>query len=388
MYRELEVGALGESLESVRRVKKGGGAIMRVSGLAGRTAMFAGSLAESVVESGLVPDRLLRLAIRRMLAERLRELDAEDGQAAKLSFVEACRKSPIALDPERANEQHYEVPPAFFESVLGPRLKYSCTLWEGLPEGGETLAAAEERMLARTADRAGLRDGMDVLDLGCGWGSLSLWAAERFPNARILAVSNSALQAEFIQSRARYHGLGSLRVTTADVNAFEPGERFDRVVSVEMFEHVRNHERLLARIADWLAPGGRLFVHHFAHREHAYAYEDRGASGMARHFFSGGMMPSEDWLSQFDHDLVVEERWRVPGAHYARTCEAWLGQLDACRDAVLAIFEESYGRYAAKRWLQRWRIFFLACAELFAYRGGEEWVVAHRLLAPRRERRK
>ncbi len=350
--------------------------------------MFGGSLTESIVESGLVPDRLVRLAIRRMLAERLRELDAVDRREAKLAFVEACRKSPIALDPERANEQHYEVPPAFFESVLGPRLKYSCTLWEGLPEGGETLAAAEERMLARTADRAGLRDGMDVLDLGCGWGSLSLWAAERFPNARILAVSNSALQAEFIQSRARYHGLGSLRVTTADVNAFEPGERFDRVVSVEMFEHVRNHERLLARIADWLAPGGRLFVHHFAHREHAYAYEDRGASGMARHFFSGGMMPSEDWLSQFDHDLVVEERWRVPGAHYARTCEAWLGQLDACRDAVLAIFEESYGRYAAKRWLQRWRIFFLACAELFAYRGGEEWVVAHRLLAPRRERRK
>jgi cyclopropane-fatty-acyl-phospholipid synthase len=337
----------------------------------------------ALAEAGWLPESWVRLGIRLLLAERLRELRAggEAGaRAANLAFAEACRKSPVALVPERANAQHYEVPTAFFSAVLGPRLKYSCGLWEP----GDTLAASEERMLALTAQRAGIEDGMRVLDLGCGWGSLSLWLAERFPKARILAVSNSDSQRRWVEARARAIGRPDLRVVTADVNLFEPRSRFDRVVSVEMFEHVRNHERLLARIAGWLEPEGRLLVHHFCHRERAYAYEDRGPGDwMARHFFSGGMMPSEDWLDYFDADLAVERRWRVTGTHYARTSEAWLERLDAQRNAVRAILAGSHGHAEAARALGRWRLFFLACAELFAYRGGAEWFVSHALLAPR-----
>jgi cyclopropane-fatty-acyl-phospholipid synthase len=343
-----------------------------------------GSAANALAESGRLPDALIRVGIRRMLAERLDEMAAGGPEATarrKAAFVEACRKSPIALVPELANEQHYEVPPAFFETVLGPRLKYSCGLWEP----GDDLAASEERMLAATAERAELEDGMAILDLGCGWGSFTLWAAERFPNARIVAVSNSAPQRRHVEARAAERGLYGVTVTTADINRFEPQGRFDRVVSVEMFEHVRNHERLLARIADWLAPEGKLFVHHFCHREHAYPYEDRGPGDwMARHFFSGGMMPSADWLLHFPADCAVERRWSVSGTHYAKTSEAWLAQLDAHRDRVTSLFATTYGARDAARWVQRRRIFFLACAELFAYRDGTEWSVAHLRLAPPR----
>jgi cyclopropane-fatty-acyl-phospholipid synthase len=225
---------------------------------------------------------------------------------------------------------------------------------------------------------------MAILDLGCGWGSFSLWAAERFPNARITAVSNSAAQRDSIRARAAASGVGDrLAVVTADVNDYEPPCRFDRVVSIEMFEHVRNHELLLARIARWLAPGGRLFVHHFAHRAHAYPYEDRGPGDwMARHFFTGGMMPSADWLDLFAHDLAVERRWHVGGRHYEKTANAWLAKLDANRDDVALVLARAYGEADAERWVQRWRLFFLACAELFAYRDGEEWHVVHARLAP------
>jgi cyclopropane-fatty-acyl-phospholipid synthase len=332
-------------------------------------------------EAGLLPDALVRVGIRRMLAGRAREAAAPGARAAKLAFAEACRKSPIALVPAIANAQHYEVPAAFFERVLGPRLKYSCALFDG---GATSLPLAEERMLAATAARAELEDGMRILDLGCGWGSFALWAAERFPAARIVAVSNSQAQARSIHARAQRDGLYNVTVTTADVNRFEAEGRFDRVVSVEMFEHVRNHEQLLARIARWLAPEGALLVHHFCHRTHAYPYEDRGPGDwMARHFFTGGMMPSEDWLDHFAHDLAVERRWRVDGTHYAKTSEAWLARLDANRAAVRALFGGVYEPEHAARWVQRWRLFFLACAELFAWRDGREWYVAHALLRPR-----
>jgi cyclopropane-fatty-acyl-phospholipid synthase len=348
-------------------------------GLDALTSRIAG-----LAEQGLLPDAIVRLGIRRMLAERLREIAAMGpADAVVRAFAEQCRKSPIALVPELANAQHYEVPAAFFAATLGPHRKYSCALFEA----GDDLASAEERMLALTAERAGIEDGMAILDLGCGWGSFSLWAAERFPNARIIGVSNSASQQKSIHERARARGLYNVSITTADVNRFEAQGRFDRVVSVEMFEHVRNHELLLARIARWLAPDGKLFVHHFCHRSHAYPYENRGPSDwMARHFFSGGMMPSEDWLSHFSHDLVVERRWRVPGTHYARTSEAWLENLDARRAAVLAILADTYGREDAKRWLHRWRLFFLACAELFACDGGTQWYVVHQLLGRRETR--
>jgi len=336
----------------------------------------------TLAEAGLVPDPLLRWAIRRMLAERLGEVmagDPEEQLARKREFLEAMRKTPVAVATEAANEQHYEVAPAFFEAVLGPWLKYSCGFWES---ADDDLARSEERMLALTATRAGVEDGMRVLDLGCGWGSFSLWVAEHHPGCRVLAVSNSAPQREHIERRCRERGLANVEVVTADVNDFEPAGLFDRVVSIEMFEHVRNHEPLMARIARWLAPGGRLFVHHFCHREAAYPYEDRGdGDWMARHFFTGGIMPSEDLLLRCRHPLVPEAQWRVPGTHYEKTSNAWLARMDARRDRVLPILAEVYGERDARRWLQRWRLFFLACAELFGYRGGTEWFVAHHRFA-------
>jgi cyclopropane-fatty-acyl-phospholipid synthase len=339
-----------------------------------------------LAEAGLLPDRLVRVGIRRMLRSRLHEVGAgtrEQQQARKAAFLALLCRGPIAAVPERVNQQHYEVAPEFFTAVLGSRLKYSSGLW---PDGVADLDASEERMLALSCERAGIEDGASVLDLGCGWGSFSLWLAERSPRCRILAVSNSKPQREFILARAAERGLENLRVQTCDVNAFEPDQRFDRVVSIEMFEHVRNHERLLARIAHWLEPDGRLFVHHFCHREHAYAYEDEGANDwMARHFFTGGIMPSEDLLLHRQRDLLVDQCWWVGGQHYQQTCEAWLARLDARRDELLPVLERVYGAGAGRLWLRRWRLFFLACAELFGWRGGEEWGVAHVRMAPRPE---
>jgi cyclopropane-fatty-acyl-phospholipid synthase len=340
-----------------------------------------------VAEAGLVPDPLVRIGIRSMLRRRLREIASEDCEAAAeaaSAFRESLRSSPVALVPDLANQQHYEVPPGFFEHVLGARLKYSCGLWS---EGIRGLDEAEEAMLALTCERAEVADGMRVLDLGCGWGSLSLWVAERYPRCRVLAVSNSKPQREFILDRSERLGLANVEVVTADVNGFEPEGRFDRVLSVEMFEHVRNHELLLSRIASWLEPGGRLFVHHFAHREVAYPYEDAGEDDwMARYFFSGGIMPSDDLLLHCQSDLVVLDRWRVNGAHYQKTSEAWLARQDARRDALLPVLADTYGTGQERLWFQRWRLFFLACAELFGYRNGNEWWVTHLLMAPRSSR--
>lgn len=328
-------------------------------------------------EAGLFPDPLVRYGIGRLLEGRLRQSvwgDPGLRDREEEALLEKLHSGPIAISVDAANEQHYEVPAAFFEHVLGPRLKYSCCYWN---EGTPDLAAAEEVMLELTASRARVEDGMRILDLGCGWGSFTLWAAERFPRAEILAVSNSRLQRERIVRRAAERGLHNVRVQTSDINEFDPDTRFDRVVSVEMMEHVRNHPALFERIARWLAPGGMAFAHIFCHRARAYTYEVDGSTDwMAEHFFTGGMMPSETLFSRYSDHLALREQWRVGGTHYEKTCNAWLANLDRHREAVMPILREGYGAEAA-RWFHRWRLFFMACAELFGYRGGSEWFVSH-----------
>jgi cyclopropane-fatty-acyl-phospholipid synthase len=342
------------------------------------------SLAISAMEKGISTDGLIRLGIRRLLAKRL--ADAAPGPdltraAAVDAFAAEMRRGPVAPVPEKANEQHYEVPPEFFELVLGPARKYSSCYWL---EGAGSLAGAETAALEITATRAGIEDGMSILELGCGWGSLSLFLAERFPGCRITAVSNSNDQRRTIERSCAVRGLTNLRVVTADMNDFEIEERFDRVVSLEMFEHMRNWEELLGRIAWWLNADGKLFLHSFCHRDLAYPFETEGAANwMGKHFFTGGIMPAADLIDRFDRDLMVTDRWTWNGLHYARTCEAWLANMDRHRDEILGLFRQCYGPATAATWFRRWRVFFLACAELFAFRDGGEWMVAHYLLGRR-----
>jgi cyclopropane-fatty-acyl-phospholipid synthase len=335
-----------------------------------------------------VPDSVTRAGIRRLCRQRLQDIRADDpvGAAEALdSFIESMNRSPIALVPELANEQHYEVPPEFFDEVLGARRKYSCCHWG---EGVASLNQAEEQALQITCSRAGIEDGMSILDLGCGWGSLSLFIAHRYPNCKVTAVSNSSPQRRHVERLADERGLDNLQVITCDMNDFAPQHRpeqpYDRIVSVEMFEHMRNYRALFRRISAWLKPDGRFFMHIFCHRLCAYEFLDQGPSDwMGRHFFSGGIMPSDDLPLRFQEDLRLARHWRWDGQHYERTANAWLDNMDARRAAIMPIMVATYGLNEAEKWFQRWRIFFMACAELFGLQGGREWYVGHYLFERR-----
>jgi cyclopropane-fatty-acyl-phospholipid synthase len=335
-------------------------------------------------ERGLVPDSAIRAGIRRLCRQRLRDITAHDPEVAATAlerFVDSMSAGPVALVPDLANEQHYEVPPSFFDEVLGTHNKYSCCHWG---TDIRSLDQAEAAALGITCQRAGIEDGMDVLDLGCGWGSLSLWIADRYPGCRVTSVSNSAPQKQHIEKIAAQRGLNNLRVVTRDMNEFATDDRFDRIVSVEMFEHMRNWGELFRRIRGWLKPGGKFLMHVFCHRSCAYAFVDEGpADWMSRHFFSGGMMPSDDLPLRFQDDLRLARRYRWNGRHYEQTANAWLRNMDERREAILPIMAATYGEANAEHWFQRWRIFFMACAELFGLNEGREWYVAHYLFERR-----
>jgi cyclopropane-fatty-acyl-phospholipid synthase len=331
------------------------------------------------MERRVLPEWVIRRGMRRLIAwqtaRRTEEAESLGGRAAAVAaFADKLKRGPVAPMPGKANQQHYEVPAAFFHEVLGEHLKYSSGYWAD----GDDLTGAEARMLDLTLERAQIADGMDVLELGCGWGSVTLAMAERFRHARITAVSNSRLQKDTIDRRARERGLGNVQVITADMNDFDIDRRFDRVVSVEMFEHMRNYEVLMSRIAGWLEADGKLFIHIFSHCEHAYFFETEDAEDwVGRYFFTGGVMPSEDLLLHFQDAMTLEEQWRIPGCHYRRTADAWAANMGRRRGRIMSIFRDHYGARDAARWFTRWKMFFLACAETFGFDGGREWSVSH-----------
>ena len=338
------------------------------------------SLTDTLLEKNLLPDALIRFGIRQRLAALLREKrspEIEERQAALNAHIEDLKRSPIAIETDAANEQHYEVPTKFFQLCLGRHLKYSSGLWN---ENTRTLDESEAAMLQLTCERAQLANGQRILELGCGWGSLSLWMAEHYPGSQITSVSNSRTQKEFIDGEAAKRGLKNLTVRTANMIRYEGEgtEVFDRAVSVEMFEHMKNYRELLKRVASWLKPQGRLFVHIFTHRDIAYHFEAKNErEWMARYFFTGGQMPSHDLLLHFQDDLRIEQQWAVNGAHYEKTSNAWLANMDAHRAEIMPLLAQTYGERDALKWWTRWRVFYMACAQLWGYRGGNEWIVSH-----------
>ncbi|MEQ1543719.1 cyclopropane-fatty-acyl-phospholipid synthase family protein [Methyloglobulus sp.] len=334
----------------------------------------------TLAEQKLLPDFIIRIGIRNLLKQRLLDEcanDVEQQNSRMQKLLENLRQSPIAIETDAANTQHYEVPAAFYQLALGKHLKYSSCYWE---DATETLDDAEALMLALTTARADLQDGQQILELGCGWGSLTLWMAERLPHSNITSVSNSNSQREYILQQAKLRGLANIEVLTCDVNQLSLDRQFDRVVSVEMFEHMRNYDNLLAKVASWLKSNGKLFVHIFCHRYLSYPFETNGDDNwMGKYFFTGGLMPARDTLLHFQQHLRLQRQWDLSGSHYQKTAEVWLQNMDKHAPEIRDLFTLTYGEKQAQLWQQRWRIFFMSCAELFGYKQGNEWLVAHYL---------
>jgi cyclopropane-fatty-acyl-phospholipid synthase len=338
-----------------------------------------GEFYNNILKTNLVPDYLIRMMIRQLNAQRRQEyydLPMEKQMEHKMNFVKELKSLPLAIKTADANEQHYEVPAEFFNLTLGKRLKYSCGYY---PDSNTTLDEAEEAMLALYCQRAQIVDGMTILDLGCGWGSFGLYAAEHFPNSKVISLSNSNGQRGYIEEQAKAKGFKNITVYTGDINSFKmpSGLEFDRIVTIEMFEHMKNYDALFEKIHGWLAPGGKVFIHIFCHREYPYHFE--GDHWMAKYFFSGGTMPSEDLFLHFQNKLKIEQHWRVNGQHYGKTCRDWLRLTDKHKKRVLELFAETYGEKEKLKWFVMWRVFYMACEELFNHDGGNEWYVSHYL---------
>jgi cyclopropane-fatty-acyl-phospholipid synthase len=335
---------------------------------------------DSLVEKDLIPDFLIRNRIRALLRQRLRDEDKgslEANKANLLKLIAELKASPIAINTADANEQHYEVPTEFYQYCLGKHLKYSSGYWK---EGVKDIDTSERDMLELTCERAELSDGQDVMELGCGWGSLSLFMAAKYPKSRFTVVSNSRTQKVYIDDQAKQRGISNLQVITCDINSFSIDKKFDRVVSVEMFEHMRNYQKLMKLVADALKPDGKLFVHIFTHKTLAYKFEVIDETDwMSKYFFTGGIMPSDDLLFYFDDHLVKEQHWIVNGMHYSKTSEAWLANMDKHKAQIMPLFEKTYGKDQATKWWVYWRIFYMACAELWGFNNGNEWIVSHYL---------
>ncbi|MEK9650453.1 MAG: cyclopropane-fatty-acyl-phospholipid synthase family protein [Gammaproteobacteria bacterium] len=341
------------------------------------------NLGIKLTEFGLIPECILRAAIKKLLLQRLREIptDPEDRENQKQSFIQHLKQSPIALSTELANEQHYEVPPAFFQQIMGTYLKYSCGWFD---EDTSSLDHAEANMLDLYIERLDIQNNQRILDLGCGWGSFTLYAASKFPNSQFVAVSNSNDQIDYINKTANTRSLTNVRAIKQNMNALSLEGSFDRIISIEMFEHMRNYGALLKKLRGHLLDHGKMFVHIFTHRNYPYPYEVRGPSDwMSKYFFTSGLMPSQDIFTHFTEDLIVERSWEVNGSHYAKTCNLWLQNHYKNKKNILAIFKEHYPN--PQQWFVRWQLFFLACEELFAYNEGREWFVSHYLLVPKKE---
>lgn len=339
------------------------------------------------MEYGAIPDPAIRFGIRQLCKARLHEFDfnsLEKTQSEAQAYANMLKASPLAVHTREANEQHYELPSDFFLHVLGKNLKYSSCYWD---ENTKTLDEAEDLALSIYLERAQIKDGMRILELGCGWGSLTLFMAKAFPNSQIVAISNSSSQKLFIDQEAKKRNLKNVLVLTRDISQLESlaleFDSFDRVMSVEMFEHFKNYEILLSKISDVLTPEGKLFVHIFTHKDFSYPFETEGEDNwMGKYFFTGGQMPSHHLLFNFQRDLKLQESWAWDGTHYEKTSNAWLERMDANKDLIKDLFARTYGKESTE-WFNRWRVFFMSCAELFGYERGQQWGVSHYLFSKR-----